>query len=112
MELLWQLEGREVSVREVADTLPGYAYTTVATVLDRLVHKGMLRRRIDHRTIRFASIGSKGAHTAVQMHRLLAQDGDPEAALERFAEGLSDSEASILRRSLTKPVRTTTTRSA
>jgi predicted transcriptional regulator len=105
MNVVWQSEGREVSVREVADTLPEYAYTTVATVLDRLVHKEMLIRRVDRRTIRFATIGSKGAHTAVQMRMLLAEDGDPEAALERFAEGLSNFEASILRESLNRMAR-------
>jgi predicted transcriptional regulator len=106
MDIVWRSEGREVSVREVADALPEYAYTTVATVLDRLVHKEMLNRRIVGRTIRFATIGNKGAHTAVQMRMLLAEDGDPEAALEQFAEGLSDSEASILRRSLSRMART------
>ena len=112
MDIVWRSEGREICVREVADTLPEYAYTTVATVLDRLVHKGMLNRRIDERTVRFATIGSKGAHTAVQMHMLLVQDGDPEAALQRFAESLSDSEASMLRRSLSRIARTSTKRSA
>jgi predicted transcriptional regulator len=106
MDTVWKSEGREVSVREVADVLPQYAYTTVATVLDRLVHKGILSRRIDRRTIRFTTIGSKGAHTAVRMHMLLAEDGDPQAALERFAESLSDYEASILRRSLSRIART------
>jgi predicted transcriptional regulator len=111
MDIVWQSEGREVSVREVAGTLPEYAYTTVATVLDRLVHKEMLNRRIVGRTIRFATIGNKGAHTAVQMRMLLAEDGDPEAALEQFAEGLSDAEASILRRSLNRTARTSAKRS-
>lgn len=105
MDIVWQSDSREVSVREVADMLPEYAYTTVATVLDRLVHKEMLSRRLDRRTIRFATIGSKGAHTAVQMRLLLAEEGDPAAALERFAEGLSDSEAAILRRALSKMAR-------
>jgi predicted transcriptional regulator len=108
MDVIWAWQGQEVSVRDVAETLPEYAYTTVATVLDRLVHKGMLHRRMDQRTIRFAMIGSRGAHTAVQMHKLLAEDGDPAAALEQFAEGLSASEASILRNSLNRIARSTT----
>jgi len=100
MEIVWESGDREVSVRDVADALPNHAYTTVATVLDRLVHKGILHRRLDARTIRFATVGSKGTHTAVLMQRLLTEDGDPEAALQRFAESLSDSDASVLRRSL------------
>jgi predicted transcriptional regulator len=102
MEILWDSAGPEISVREVAGSLPGYAYTTVATILDRLVHKGMLRRRMDGRTIRFAVIGSKGAHTAVLMRKALGEDSDPEAALLCFVTGLSDAEASVLRRALNK----------
>jgi predicted transcriptional regulator len=101
MEILWESEAAEASVRDVAGALPEYAYTTVATILDRLVHKGMLKRRMDGRTIRFTTIGSKGAHTAVLMHKALGEDGDPDDALRRFAEGLSESEATVLRRALT-----------
>jgi predicted transcriptional regulator len=102
MEILWESEDREESVREVAGALPKYAYTTVATVLDRLVHKGMLTRRTDGRANRFAVVGSKGAHTAVLMHKALGEDSDPDAALSYFVEGLSESEASTLRRALNR----------
>ena len=102
MGILWASPEREVSVRDVAVALSEYAYTTVATVLDRLVHKGMLKRRMDGRTIRFTTIGSQGAHTAVLMRKVLDDEGDPEAALLRFAEGLSDSEARALRQALDK----------
>jgi hypothetical protein len=63
MTILWEQGDSELSGRQVADVLPGHAYTTVATVLDRLVHKGLVRRRMDGRAIRFAAIGSQGAHT-------------------------------------------------
>ena len=33
--------------REVAGLLPENAYTTVATVLDRLVHKGLVQRKME-----------------------------------------------------------------
>ncbi len=102
MEILWESADREVSVRDVAGELPEYAYTTVATVLDRLVHKGMLTRRMDGRAIRFAVIGSKGAHTAVLMRKALGEDSDPDAALSCFVEGLSDSETSALRQALNR----------
>ena len=106
MEILWESTDQDVSVRDVTKTLPEYAYTTVATVLDRLVHKGMLTRRMDGRTIRFSTIGSKGAHTAVLMHKALREDGDPDAALLCFADGLSDSEAASLRHALSRNGRT------
>ena len=76
MEILWERPDSELRVRDVADTLPHYAYTTVATVLDRLVH------------------------TAVLMHEALAEDLDVDSALVQFAETLSPSEAAILRRTL------------
>ena len=100
MEILWERPDSELSVREVADVLPDYAYTTVATVLDRLVHKGLVRRRMDGRTIQFTGIGTPGAHTAVLMHEALAADRDADAALIQFAETLSPSEATALRRAL------------
>ena len=100
MEILWSTSDSELSVRDVADVLPVYAYTTVATVLDRLVHKGLVLRRMDGRTIRFSGVGTRGTHTAVLMHAALAVDRDPDAALLRFAETLSSSEAAVLRRAL------------
>jgi predicted transcriptional regulator len=100
MDILWEASDRELSGRDVADVLPEYAYTTVATVLDRLVHKGLVRRRMNGRSIRFGAIGTRGAHTAVLMHEALAVDGDRDAALVRFAETLSPTEAAILRHSL------------
>ncbi len=100
MDILWAASGGERTGREVADTLGANAYTTVATVLDRLVHKGLVRRRVDGRTIRFAAVGSQGAHTAVLMHEALAAGHDPDSALVRFVEILSPDEAAVLRRSL------------
>jgi len=100
MEVLWEGSEDELTVRDVSDALPGYAYTTVATVLDRLVHKEVVRRRMDGRTIRFAAIGSPGAHTAVLMREVLMSGHDPDAALIRFAETLSPSEAAVLQSTL------------
>jgi len=99
MEIAWASTS-DVSVRDLCNELPDYAYTTVATVLDRLVHKRMLRRRMDSRTIRFSAVGSEGAHTAVLMRKALEEDNDPDAALLCFVESLSDSEASVLRQAL------------
>ena len=100
MGVLWEQPDSELSVRDVADVFPDYAYTTVATVLDRLVHKGLVQRRMDRRTIRFTTIGTRGTHTAVLMHEALGVDGDADAALVRFAEILSPSEAAVLGRAL------------
>ncbi len=98
--IVWDLPDPEPTGREVADALPAHAYTTVATVLDRLVNKGILSRRMDGRSIRFVPIGVRGAHTAVVMRQALAADGDPSAALVCFAGTLSSSEAAVLRDAL------------
>ncbi len=100
MDALWAKPDSELTGRDVAEALTGYAYTTVATVLDRLVNKGLVHRRMDGRTIRFAAIGTRGAHTAVLMHDALAADGDTDAALVRFVETLSQPETKVLRKAL------------
>ena len=102
MEILWDDPGRELTGREVCDLLPGYAYTTVATVLDRLVHKALVSRRMDGRTIRFATTSTGATHSAGLMHDALVTAHDPDAALVSFAETLTRSEAAILRRALHK----------
>jgi predicted transcriptional regulator len=100
MTILWERGADESTGRQVADALPGHAYTTVATVLDRLVHKGLVQRRMDGRTIRFAAVGTQGAHTAVLMHEALALGEDHGSALAHFAGTLSPEEAAVLRSSL------------
>jgi predicted transcriptional regulator len=103
MDLLWETRDDEVTARHVADAMPEYAYTTVATILDRLARKGVVRNRIDGRVKRYQAIGSSGAHTAVLMHDALAAEAAPEAALRRFAENLTEAEAAVLRAALDPP---------
>ena len=91
MDVLWEEPGREMTGRDMADAFPDYAYTTVATVLDRLVHKQMVSRRMEGRAIRFAATGTRAAHTAELMHETLVVTGDPDATLTRFAKTLSRS---------------------
>ena len=100
MEILWEAGDSEFTGRQVADELPEYAYTTVATVLERLTAKGLVSRRVDGRTIRFATTGTRSSHAAQQMHEALLLTGDPDAALASFAETLSPSEADALERAL------------
>lgn len=100
IDVLWEEPEREMTGRDVADLLPGYAYTTVATVLDRLARKGLLTRRLAGRSVRFATTGTRAAHTAQQMRDALVVTSDPDAALVSFAETLSDREAQTLRDAL------------
>jgi BlaI family transcriptional regulator, penicillinase repressor len=52
LEILWAQE-RAVTVREVQLALPGHAYTTVMTTLDRLYRKGLLVRHKDGRAFAY-----------------------------------------------------------
>lgn len=105
MDVLWEATDAELTGREVANGFREHAYTTVATVLDRLVHKGLVRRRMDGRSIRFAVVGTRAAHTAVLMHEDLVAGNEPDAALVIFSQTLSPGEATILRRALDSPRR-------
>jgi len=100
MDVVWDGAGREMTARDLVDALPGYAYTTLATVLDRLSKKGYLRRRTEQRVVRYAAADSSDDHTAAAMRDILDKANDSEAALIRFAQTVSRSEAEILRRQL------------
>lgn len=70
------------------------AYTTVLTVLARLVDKGLVERSpsLDgtERAHRFRAAGDPDELTARAIRSLLAASRDPRAALARFVEGLDD----------------------
>lgn len=93
-------EEGEVTARQVADALPAYAYTTIATVLNRLSRKGTLRRRIEGRATRFAAIASQADRAASGMLDALTSSDDRSASLTRFAAAMSPEEAALLRRAL------------
>ena len=103
MDILWAGEGGDLSGRDVADQLPEHAYTTVATVLDRLVRKDLVLRRMDGRKIRFSPVGSPGARAAVLMRQAMETGADGDAALVTFARTLSPEQAATLRRALDAP---------
>ncbi len=99
MSVVWASPA-EVTVRHVADQLPGYAYTTVATVLGRLSHKGLLRRRTDGRLARYAATRTSGRHAGLLMAEVLRSSDDPEPALAALVAALQPSETATLRRAL------------
>ena len=80
--------------------MPEYAYTTLATVLDRLAVKGVLRSGLVGRAKHYRTVGDQGGHTAVLMYDALSTDGAPADALRRFVRSLSDSELTVLRDAL------------
>ncbi len=100
MDVLWDHPDVEMTGRRVTEALPEYAYTTVATVLDRLAHKGFILRRTEDRTIRFAAKGTRASYAAQQMHEALAVTRQPSSTLACFVETLSNSEVRSLRQAL------------
>ena len=86
MAVLWQAD-MPVSVREVVDRVNAVraaplAYTTVMTVLSRLVGKGILVREQQGRGFVYSPVVADTADIAVR--GVLAEFGD--AALARFVE--------------------------
>ncbi len=99
MEVL-SAAGGELGGRQVADRLPRHAYTTVVTVLDRLSNKGLVRRRLEGRTRRYAALGSGADHAAALMHEAFRSGGEPGPVLAAFLGSMTRTERTALERSL------------
>ncbi len=100
ISVLWEDARPELTGRDVADVLPEYAYTTIVTVLDRLVRKGLVRRTKQGRTNRFAATGTMAEHAAGAMHDALVMTREPEVALARFVELLTSDQASLVQHAI------------
>lgn len=103
MEVFWAAPEAELTARDVADHLEGYAYTTVATVLDRLVGKDLLVRRSVERVNHYSATGTRAVHTATLMAEVLNATRDPDSALAAFVTGLGPERAAALREALDHP---------
>lgn len=101
MEALWRsaapVTGRHVAAalgdRDVADT-------TVMTVLDRLVGKGLARREREPRTWRYAAVDPRESSITELMLDAFSLTGDRDAALARFVRSVGDTRARALRAAL------------
>lgn len=101
MEVLWAEPGALLRGRAVADRLPRYAYTTVATVLNRLSQKGQVQRIRQGRSFVYGATGTAGAHAARAMREALEAAQDPADALGQLVAGMSPRELNTLRGLLT-----------
>ena len=102
MDQVW-LRDRPVTAREVADALarrPRLAYSTVVTVMNRLVNKGLLEKQRPGRAATFRAVQSREAYTADLMAAVLGTASDSPAVLLRFAQELPADQADALRRAL------------
>lgn len=103
MEVLWAASGEALRGRAVADRLPEYAYTTVATVLDRLSHKGQVRRTTENRVHLYSATGTAGDHAAKAMREALESADDWAEALTQFVARTPADQLETLRRALGQP---------
>ncbi len=93
--------GSPLSAAEVLDCLGGgLAYTTVVTILARLHGKGVLLRRKDGRSFRYAPADDPAGLAARRLARMLDAEPDREGVLARFVSGLSGTDEELLRRVL------------
>lgn len=90
-----------LSPQQVKDALDrSRAYTTVTTVLTRLVAKGTVERRPAGRGFAYRPVASREEQAATRMGEVLAAAGDRTMTLSRFVESLDPEERERLRRAI------------
>jgi predicted transcriptional regulator len=105
MDVLWERAEASWTVREVAARLPEYAYTTIATVLDRLAEKELLVVLRGGRLRRYAAADSPAVHTTLVMREALEATHDPAAALACFVESATTEQIAALQDAVERRVR-------
>ena len=104
MNVLWDssepLTARQVQLAFSKNTP---AITTLITVLDRMVTKGLLTKAaLGGRSYTFTPTRSRLDEVTKTMNQALESVGDKEAALMLFAGTLSDEARELLRRAIAK----------
>ncbi|MFB7292430.1 BlaI/MecI/CopY family transcriptional regulator [Actinacidiphila glaucinigra] len=98
--LLQQADGA-LTPGEVAERLSSeLTYSTVVTILTRMHTKQLLTRTQRGRAYAYAPVTDEPGFAARRMRSVLEDRPDREAVLARFADGLSDSDADLLRQLL------------
>lgn len=99
IELLW-LQGTPLTVRDAVAVLPGLAYTTVMTTLERLHRKGLLLRERRGRAFVYAPRWSRAelARRDVSNHvaGLLASEDTTAAVLSAFVQSVGNHDRALL----------------
>ncbi|MCH5671503.1 BlaI/MecI/CopY family transcriptional regulator [Streptomyces gilvus] len=73
------------------------AYTTVMTVLSRLLGKQAVRRRREGRSFVWEAAGDEAGLAALRMRRVLDRERDRRAVLARFVTALPAEDEQVLR---------------
>jgi predicted transcriptional regulator len=92
MEVLWD-SAHPLLVRELQSVLNAdadklLAYTTVQTVAERLVKKGMLGRAAERKAFRYSARRSRDEHVTAVMLEALAESPDRAPVLSCFAQSV------------------------
>lgn len=102
LDVLWSTEDalKPGEVLDKIDLEPEVTYSTVLTILRRLLHKGLVTRVRDGKAFRYRPSNSREEQVASTMAEAFAAATDPKAALGHFVDHLSSEQTSILRRIL------------
>ncbi|MEU9605651.1 BlaI/MecI/CopY family transcriptional regulator [Streptomyces sp. NPDC048057] len=73
------------------------AYTTVITILTRLLAKGAVTREKSGRSFVWTPAADEAGLAALRMRRVLDGESDREAVLARFVTGLAPGDEQVLR---------------
>ncbi|MEV0622559.1 BlaI/MecI/CopY family transcriptional regulator [Nonomuraea sp. NPDC050404] len=98
MNVLWDA-GKPMRVRELLVKLNEereLAYTTVQTVAERLVKKGLLARTPYRNAFRYAAVMTRDEHVTALMLEALAASTDRLPVLARFARDVEEADAHAL----------------
>ncbi|MDX2545521.1 BlaI/MecI/CopY family transcriptional regulator [Streptomyces sp. WI04-05B] len=75
----------------------GLAYTTVITILTRLLTKGAVTRERAGRSFAWLPVADQAGLAAHKMRRVLDNEGDRQAVLASFVTGLGPDDERLLR---------------
>lgn len=92
MEFIWS-QDEPVGVNDILGSLPGRrrAYTTVMTIVTRLVEKGLVHRERRGRAFVYRAAGTKEELAAESLRDILVSVENPQAVLARLVESLEAS---------------------
>lgn len=97
MRVLWDAEG-PLLPGEITDRLEGgYAYTSIATILSRLLAKGLVERSPAGRAFTYRPVIDEPDLAVRRIGELLDASSDRSQVLSRLIGNLSDREANAIR---------------
>ena len=102
MDILWD-HGGWMTPGEVTDVLAKrrpLSYSTILTILVRLVEKGRLTRRKDGRAYAYRPVQTREEHAAIRMREVLRTTADRPALLSQFVRNLNAKDRAQLLRLL------------